>query len=226
MNKKNPYSICTWDTEDGCKDCKIEGKLICKADKPFREKFILKHLTFRGTAFLGLFFIGAFSNNWWLTIAYAIGVVLNFGILEPRLLCSHCPFYAEKGFILHCNTLYGLPKLWKYRPGPMSKTEKVLQAISGGFVDLFPILAFIYGDVLIFINPATSAERIAMVGMTAVISALMIQVGGAIRSEVCTKCPNFSCGLNEVPKSLRDAYIKRNPVMKDAWEKAGYKFDK
>lgn len=226
MVPKNPYSICTWDEENACLECEIEGKLICKTDKPFRKNFILRHLTFRGTAFLGLIIIGAFLNNWWLTIVYAIGVFLNFAIIEPRFLCSHCPFYAEKGFILHCNTLYGLPKLWKYRPGPITKTEKVIQIISGGFVDMFPIVAFIYGIIIMFTGSATSTERIALIGITIILILLMIQLNKLIQSEVCPKCPNFSCAMNKVPKSLRDSYIKRNPIMKEKWEKSGYKFDK
>lgn len=225
MKTKNPHSICTWDSQDECKDCQIHGELICRIDKPFRKKFILSHFTFRGTAFLGLIFIGIFSSHWWLTIAYAIGVILNFGILEPLFLCSHCPFYAEKGFFLNCNTLYGMPKLWKYRPGPMTKGDKVLQAISGGFVDLFPLFASIYGIVILFINSATLAERAAMISLALITLALLVQVGMLIKSEVCPKCPNFSCGLNKVPKKLKDAYIKRNPVMNEAWEKSGYEFD-
>ncbi|MHB1152557.1 MAG: hypothetical protein ACYCWE_06710 [Eubacteriales bacterium] len=206
-------------------DCQIEGTLICRTDKAFRKKFILSHMTFRGTAFFGLIFIGTFSDNWRLTIAYAVIVFLNFAILEPRLLCSHCPFYAEKGFIIHCNTLYGLPKFWKYRPGPISKAEKVLQLISGGLVDFFPFISFIYGIVLLYTYPAGSSERVAMIGITVIHILLMIQLNNTIQKEVCPKCPNFSCVLNKVPKSVRDSYIKRNPVMKDAWKKTGYKID-
>lgn len=40
----------------------------------------------------------------------------------------------------------------------------------------------------------------------------------------CLKCVNFSCQFNRVPKPIADRYIKANPVMKDAWEKSGYKF--
>jgi hypothetical protein len=39
----------------------------------------------------------------------------------------------------------------------------------------------------------------------------------------CSKCVNFSCPLNHVPKSMVDEYLERNPVMKEAWEKSGYK---
>ncbi|MFX0095154.1 MAG: hypothetical protein ACFFBD_25695, partial [Candidatus Hodarchaeota archaeon] len=46
-----------------------------------------------------------------------------------------------------------------------------------------------------------------------------------LRRNVCPKCVNFSCPLNKVPKEIVDAYLKRNPVMKEAWEASGYKID-
>jgi len=41
----------------------------------------------------------------------------------------------------------------------------------------------------------------------------------------CSQCVNFSCPLNIVPKSMVDEYLKRNPVMRDAWVKSGYRLD-
>ena len=41
----------------------------------------------------------------------------------------------------------------------------------------------------------------------------------------CTACVNFSCPLNRVPKAVVDAYLLKNPVMKEAWEAAGYQID-
>jgi len=41
----------------------------------------------------------------------------------------------------------------------------------------------------------------------------------------CMKCPNFSCLFNRVSKSTVDEYLRRNPTMRDAWEKAGYTLD-
>lgn len=42
-------------------------------------------------------------------------------------------------------------------------------------------------------------------------------------TKMCTKCVNFSCPLNRVPKEVVDTFLKQNPVMRRAWEKAGYK---
>jgi hypothetical protein len=39
----------------------------------------------------------------------------------------------------------------------------------------------------------------------------------------CGDCLNFSCPFNHVKKEVVDAFLKKNPVMREAWEKAGYK---
>jgi hypothetical protein len=46
-----------------------------------------------------------------------------------------------------------------------------------------------------------------------------------IQLKVCTDCINFSCPLNRVSKSVRNEFIKRNIIIKRAWEEAGYKID-
>jgi hypothetical protein len=38
----------------------------------------------------------------------------------------------------------------------------------------------------------------------------------------CSRCVNFSCPLNCVPKGIVDAYLVRNPVMRRAWEESGW----
>jgi len=39
------------------------------------------------------------------------------------------------------------------------------------------------------------------------------------------KCVNFSCPLNRVPKNIKDDFLIRNPIIKEAWEKKGEKFE-
>ena len=39
-----------------------------------------------------------------------------------------------------------------------------------------------------------------------------------LRKYTCPRCVNFSCPLNTVPKDIVDAYLERNPVMRQAWE--------
>ena len=43
-----------------------------------------------------------------------------------------------------------------------------------------------------------------------------------LRYHYCSRCVNFSCPLNQIPKSVVDEYLRRNPVMREAWERSGY----
>jgi len=48
----------------------------------------------------------------------------------------------------------------------------------------------------------------------------------ALKNGFCSRCVNFSCGLNTVTKEVVDAYLRKNDVMRKAWEKTGYVLDK
>ncbi len=45
---------------------------------------------------------------------------------------------------------------------------------------------------------------------------------GALQRFTCSRCVNFSCFLNQVPKKLVDEYLKRNLVMRKVWEENGW----
>jgi hypothetical protein len=42
-----------------------------------------------------------------------------------------------------------------------------------------------------------------------------------LRLYTCSRCVNFSCPLNTVPRETVEAYLARNPVMRRAWEESG-----
>ena len=65
----------------------------------------------------------SFLEGFWMTVFTIALCVGFFGFIETRVLCSHCPHYAEEGASLRCWANYGSPKLFKYRPGPMSTTS-------------------------------------------------------------------------------------------------------
>lgn len=46
-----------------------------------------------------------------------------------------------------------------------------------------------------------------------------------MQRNVCSKCVNFSCPLNPAPKQFVDDYLAQNPMLPDAWLKAGYRLD-
>lgn len=137
-------------------------------------------------------------------LAYSLSF---FFIWEAYILCRHCPFWAEPGRILHCHANYGVFKIWKHSPNPMSRSER-FQFIIGALIWIsFPFPLLILGHEYL----------LAFVGLCAAVSAVFL-----LRNTICDRCVNFSCPLNKVPKSLVDAYLKQNPAMRKAWEDSGY----
>lgn len=199
----NPYDICTWRPISECKDCSIAGRLKCRYDSGDLHHFIALFLTFVIPAFIGMI-LGGYG---WYILGEVGFMIFFFSLWEIRVICSHCPYYAEKGRVLHCIANYGCPKVWKYHPEPMSKSEKVQLII--GLIILcgypFPFL-FLGGQYVL---------------------AFLALWGGIIffwtlQKYTCSKCVNFSCPLNRVPKEVVDEFLKRNPVMRKAWEEKGW----
>ena len=60
--------------------------------------------------------------------------------------------------------------------------------------------------------------------MAVVFFGLLFFFGGLFKFK-CTKCVNFSCVFNRVPKNIVDSYLKKNPIMAKAWEDAGWQID-
>jgi hypothetical protein len=196
--------ICIWKESNECTDCKLEKKLICH----FQTKYLL--------SFIGLFFIFVITASIGVIIAgfgwFLLGWVgfwlFFFEFWEIRILCSHCPFYAEEGRTLHCIANYSSLKIWKYRPEPMNTTEKIQLII--GFIILvgYPLIFLIIGRQLLILV-------ISIIEIFIFFSFLMIRR--------CGKCVNFSCPFNRVNKECVDTFLKNNPTMREAWEDSGYK---
>jgi len=204
--ENNPHNICTWDADADSVHCQNQSLLMCRMDTSDLLHFLLITLNIFIPAILGMI-LGGYARY---LIGYAAFWVFFFGFFEIRILCSHCPFYAEKGRILHCPANYGLPKLWKYHPEPMKRLEKAALLVC--FIVLFgyPFPFLILG------------RQYVLLAITAYAVVLWLFV---MLKNVCSKCVNFSCPLNRVPKKVVDDYLRRNEVMRQAWEASGYRLD-
>lgn len=226
MSNENPYDICTWSDETGCIDCGLQGKLKCRLNPKDFWFFILNQIPSLVMAFFGLALIGLLTGAWWSLITYAVVCVTFWGLgLETRILCSHCPYWAEDSKTLHCWALTGSPKLWRYRPEPMNKLEKTVLVLFFSFLVLFPVFVEAYGIWLMSVNYAEFGlyALLGMIGVTLATLMVGLQFLYILVYYFCSKCVNFSCPLNRIPKSMVDEYLERNPVMKEAWGKSGYK---
>ncbi|MHA2000904.1 MAG: hypothetical protein ACTSVU_02280 [Promethearchaeota archaeon] len=223
MEQKTPLN-CIVDPNSNCDECELNNKLICNFDPRFPKKFGIGNLLYRIFALGLLALVALLEGHWWFFTVYAITIFLNFSIIEPYLLCAHCPFYAIQGKFLKCWGLRGMPKLRKYNPAPMKPWEKITMLIIGTFIDLFPFAILVYGIIWKIINFSGQIELfIGLLVIGAIFIGLMVWLNNLLQGDTCKRCPNFSCPMSKTPKNLIEKFLTLNPVMKEAWIKSGWK---
>jgi hypothetical protein len=143
------------------------------------------------------------GQSWWWFLLWLAIVVTYFGLVEIRVMCSHCPHYAEQGSTLSCWANHGSPKLWKYRPGPMSGMEKLV--FFSGFLAVwgYPLVFFIWAGTWLLL-------LVYLISVTGFFMTLLLFF--------CTRCMNFACPLNRVDQDTRREFWRRNPQVGAAWE--------
>ena len=200
---KNPFHICTWQDEKECEDCPIQAHLNCRFNWGDLAYFMIIFLPPAAAAVAGMI-LGGFG---WYLFGWLGYAIFFFFVWEARVLCSHCPYWAEGGRVLHCLANHGVIKLWRYHPEPMSRSEQVQFLVGAGIMVFFPLPFLILGG------------QIVLAGIMAL---GLISFWVSLKKHVCTRCVNFSCPLNGVPKHIVDDYLHRNPIMRQAWEAKGY----
>ncbi len=198
VRQLNPHNICSWNSETECKDCDEPDHLNCRFNFKYLLQFYAIFLPFAIPAIIGVRQSGYSSY----LIGWLIMAIFFFGFWEIYILCSHCPYYALKGFTIKCIANYGCPKFWRYQPGPISKSKKIQLVIGFIIMSGYPFVFMILGRESLYL---------------ALSFAGLLFFFGALFKFVCTKCINFSCVFNRVPKSKVNAYLKRNPIMAKAW---------
>ncbi|MHA1605855.1 MAG: hypothetical protein ACTSV0_08610 [Candidatus Freyarchaeota archaeon] len=196
----------------------------CRWDRGLLCRLWLFLFTYTVISFSGIVIVGFLTEVWWTLIVYIIFFLIFFLVFEIRVLCSHCPFYAENSRILHCLGNYGTPKLWRYHPEPLNRFEKASLILGFSFFAGFPLLTEAYG-VWFLLNHYTNYGSVTIFGYMSVTLATLgalIALFYVLRKFYCSKCINFSCPFNTVPRSILNEYLKRNPVIKEAWKKKGY----
>lgn len=226
LKDRNPYHLCTLDPNSDCETCDNNKVLDCKLNRKQTMVTTLVIYSFIAISAIGLFLIGRITGAWWMLVVFVVFVVLFFIVIEPRITCSHCPYYAEKRFRFNCPGNMLTPKLWKYHPEPISKYEQAGTLIGFIFFGAFPVFSELYGLWFLLsegvrIGDTSMLELLVILQATTVLIVVLYAMFLLI---LCPKCVNFSCQFNRVPKAVADRYIKANPVMKEAWEKSGYKF--
>lgn len=199
LDKDKPLHTCS---KKSCTGCDVENHLVCHFDKKKAMRFIA--ITFPPIV-IGLVQVALYNALW--LIPLVLVYVAFFGFIEIRVMCSHCPHYAEPGLKkLKCSANYGAPKLWKYRPGPMSVMEKLVFFTGLGIVFFYPLPFFFLKSGLVYL---------ILLGVYAVtLSGSLI----LLKTIYCSYCMNFACPLNRVDQEIREKFFDKNPVVKEAWK--------
>ncbi len=196
LDPKKPLSTCK---ETSCDGCDMPGKVVCHFTGKQLARFLLAMLP----AFtLGIVLI--VLNNPINLISWLGLCVIFFGFVEIRVMCSHCPHYAEPGLkSLKCWANYGSPKKWKYRPGPMSMTEKFFFFLGFFVIVFFPVVLGLR---------AHGNYWVVGYALALIFAILML------RNYFCNRCMNFACPLNRVDREIRRKFFEKNPVVNEAWK--------
>ena len=194
LSAEKPIQTCQADT---CEDCAVNHSIHCH----FKLKDLFHFLLISLPPFL-LGGVGIYNQSVWLLVFWILIVIAFFGFIEIRVMCSHCPHYAEEGTSLKCWANYGAPKLWKYRPGPMSILEKIV--FFSGFVIVwgYPLVILVFsGQWFLFLVYIITTAGFFM----------------TLINFLCVQCMNFACPLNRVAEDTRRMFFKQNPMVNKAW---------
>jgi hypothetical protein len=187
---------------EACDDCSLSETLHCH----FTLKDLIHFLLIAFPSFL-LGGAGIFHKNGWWLLPWLIVIIGYFGFIEIRVMCSHCPHYAEEGSSLKCWANYGSPKIWKYRPGPMTFWEKSIFFTGFVLVWGYP-LYFLISDFQLFL-----------------LIVYLITTAGfftTLRMFLCSQCMNFACPMNTVRNEVRRDFFECNPKVAKAWTNHKY----
>jgi len=200
LDPKKPLSTCS---ATNCQGCPLQSRVQCH----FSSRELLRFFGIAFPAFI-LGGIGITRINAWLLLPWIALALGYFGFIEIRVMCSHCPHYAEPGTkSLQCWANYGSPKLWKYRPGPITRGENIVFFTGLVLIASYPLVFLVVGMQWLLL----ALFAVATISMAALMGRLM-----------CAHCMNFACPFNRVNQATRQAFFFRNQVISEAWEEKRY----
>jgi hypothetical protein len=194
LDPNKPIATCIFET---CDNCTVRERLHCH----FTLNDLMHFLLIASPSLL-LGGAGIYHQSGWWLFPWLIMIIGYFGFVEIRVMCSHCPHYAEEGRSLKCWANYGSPKIWKYRPGPMTFWEKVIFLLGFALVWGYPLFFLIsHFQLFLLIVYLLTAAGFFM----------------TLRMFLCSQCMNFACPLNTVKSEVRREFLERNPKIAEAW---------
>ena len=124
------------------------------------------------------------------TLAYIGMCLLHAGIMFT-IKCPHCPHYKASEKTHKCFMIWGVPKIYKDRPGPESRFVKMYVPIGIAILTFFPVFWLRFQWELLLLYFLSWGVLVT-----------------SITLNECPRCINFACGNNRVPEEVREAYLQ------------------
>lgn len=133
------------------------------------------------------------SDSWAWVVVYVLIYAGHFLILEYRYFCTHCPHYCNGTSSTRCMFLWGVPKFYKKKPGPLTGKELALMGIGFTLAIFFPVFWL------------AGALHLAFPYFLSWLVLLM-----TVNRYECGRCIFFDCPANAVPAQDREAFLNRS----------------
>lgn len=150
---------------------------------------------------IGSFFgLGSFiltESMLMIPVFFLFGMLFFVGGIEWWVLCRHCPCYEYSGKEhgndgrFYCLANWGSPKLFKYKPGKISRSGQFVFLIWGILYMALP-LAYLWD------RPEWIIVQLVIIGSFYTV----------LRHWCCSCCPNFGCILNCVSDENKEKFIE------------------
>lgn len=155
---------------------------------PLRERYtfidFLYYITLLAVpAFTAFYAVANHSRVW---MIFYLVLCLAAGIVILRFYCTHCPHYTRESRTIRCIFMWGIPKFFASRPGPLSLSDKAVAL-------LVPIILVIFPLYWLLQQP----------GLMIIFILSLIVFLSTVRKNECRRCIYFDCPVNKAPEDLK-----------------------
>lgn len=134
-------------------------------------------------AFTAFYAISIQSTGW--SIFY-IAMCIAAAVVTVRFYCSHCPHYTRESRTVRCMFMWGIPKLFAPRPGPLNLLDKTVALLAPTILVVFPLH-------WLLLQPGLMVIFILSLGVFLF----------TVRKNECRRCIYFDCPVNNVPEDRK-----------------------
>lgn len=123
--------------------------------------------------------IASDSLTW--VFVYLPVFLFHFLVVEYRFFCTHCPHYVNAEGGVRCMFLWGVPRFFRPRPGPLNVLDKSMMVLGLAVMLLFPLYWLLRQPLLLVVY---------VVGW--------LIMGLTMKKYECSRCIYLHCPLNSV----------------------------